>query len=890
MKSAVSEFEDNSIQMSANSQIENSINSCHNKKIIRILHLDDDRNTLQVSKQILQLENDFEVDIVTSAAEAIERKAQQKYDVIVTDYEMPTKDGLQFLKEIREQFDDTPFIMFTGRGREEIVIKALNLGANGYVNKQGDTETVYSELAHNIRTAVEKVRTEKALQDSEAKYSAFIRQARDGVLIIQDQVLEFANDALAKILGYSLCEIEKKPFINFVASESRELIAQRVKDRLAGLRVPSFYEAKLLRKDGTEIEVELSGTVIQCGGKPADLGIVRDITERKKAEEKIRVSEEKYRTLFEQATDVIYTHDLEGRITTVNRAIENYGFCKEEIIGKNVIEMVPKEYWPNLTSQIKQIAEGKSFEDEIEVNTPFGVRKAEYKSSPIRHREKIIGAQIIIRDITERKKAEEDLRKSEEKYRNIFELCPDGIMTATMNGTILSINKAFEELTGFSEEEIVGKHFTKLGTLRARDLPKYAKLFSSIIRGKNPEIFEFTFFRKDKTQRVGQAHISVMEEKGKKTGIQAILRDITASKKSTKESIEQERKLSFLLDSSLLAIWHFNLQGKVILINREACRRMRGKAEEFIGKKISDIFEKEMATSIKKRFEEVKKSRENKIYEDHVEVPSGEKWFRSVYHQIINEEGSMVGLQILSDDITDKKQVEQALRRTSEELRAESEKFKLLNEKLDVVGKLTRHDLRNKLAGMKAYVYLLSKKIGENAELENYLEQIYSIFASTEKLLSFSNVYENIGSDQSRLMSVESCFNKATSFFPELQKLKVENKCQNLEVLADSQLEQLFYNLIDNSLRHGQKTSQIRLQCKQKSNEITIIYEDNGVGIPEANKSKLFTEGFTTGKGSGYGLSLIRRIIQVYGWTIMEKGKPGKGAKFIIVIPKVPFQ
>jgi signal transduction histidine kinase len=315
---------------------------------------------------------------------------------------------------------------------------------------------------------------------------------------------------------------------------------------------------------------------------------------------------------------------------------------------------------------------------------------------------------------------------------------------------------------------------------------------------------------------------------------------------------------------------------------------MSGKAEDFIGKEIGDVYAKEMATLTKKRFEEVRRSGENRIYEDRVEVPSGEKWFRSVYNRIINEDGIMVGLQILSDDITDKKQVEQALRKTSEELRAESEKFKLLNEKLEVVGKLTRHDLRNKLASMKGYVYLLKKKIGENVELKNYLTQIESIFASTEKLLAFSNVYENIGLNQSRLMSVQSCFDNAASLFPELQKLKVENKCQSLEVLADSQLELLFYNLIDNSLRHGQKTSHISLHYMQKSNGLSIIYEDNGVGIPEANKSKLFSEGFTTGKGSGYGLSLIQRIIQVYGWTVMEKGKPGKGVQFIIFIPKVP--
>ncbi len=665
------------------------------------------------------------------------------------------------------------------------------------------------------------------------------------------------------------------------------MIAQRVKARIAGLYVPSLYEAKLLRKDGSIIDVEFSGSVIQYDGKPADLGIVRDITERKKAEEKIRISEEKYRNLFEHANDVIYTLDLEGTITSVNRAIENYGLKKEEFVGRNILELVAKDYWPQLTSQLCEIAQAKSVDDEIEVNTPLGKRSAEYKSSPIWRREKIIGAQAIIRDITERKKAEQDLRKSEEKYRNIVELSPDGIITATMKGTILSVNDTFTDLTGFSREEIVGKHFTKLGTLRARDLPIYAKLLASIMRGKKPEKFEFVFFRRDKTQRIGEAHISVMKEKGKKIGMQAILRDITESKNLSRELIKREHMFSVLLDSSLLAIWHYDLEGKITLINREACERMKGKAEDLIGKKIDYVFDKRMGAVIKERMSEVKQSGENKIYEDLVELPSGEKWFRSVYNRIIDEEGTMVGLQVLSDDITEKKQAEQTLKKTSEELRVESDKLRLLNEKLEVVGKLTRHDLRNKLVGMKGFSYLLSKKIGENVELDSYLNQINSTIASMEKLLAFSNVYENIGADQRRPINVEACFNRSVSLFSELQELEVENKCQGLEVMADSQLEQLFYNLIDNSLRHGQKTSRIKLHYKRKRSGVTVIYEDNGVGIPEANKSKLFREGFTTGKGSGYGLSLISRMVEVYGWTIKEEGKLGRGAKFIIAIPEV---
>jgi signal transduction histidine kinase len=96
----------------------------------------------------------------------------------------------------------------------------------------------------------------------------------------------------------------------------------------------------------------------------------------------------------------------------------------------------------------------------------------------------------------------------------------------------------------------------------------------------------------------------------------------------------------------------------------------------------------------------------------------------------------------------------------------------------------------------------------------------------------------------------------------------------------------LFYNLIDNSLKHGEKITQIRLHYNKNSDGVKLYYEDNGVGIPTENKPKIFTESFTTGNGSGLGLRLIKKIMEVYGWTITEEGEPSKGAKFVIAIPK----
>jgi signal transduction histidine kinase len=135
-----------------------------------------------------------------------------------------------------------------------------------------------------------------------------------------------------------------------------------------------------------------------------------------------------------------------------------------------------------------------------------------------------------------------------------------------------------------------------------------------------------------------------------------------------------------------------------------------------------------------------------------------------------------------------------------------------------------------------------------------------------------------------REIDVERCFNEAVALNQKLP-LKIVNKTRGLNVVADSLLKQVFYNLIEDSVRHGQKVTEIQLYYNQKSDGIVLTYQDDGVGISVENKAKLFTEGFSTANGTGLGLAIIRKILQVYGWSIKECGVPGCGAKFDITIP-----
>jgi signal transduction histidine kinase len=211
----------------------------------------------------------------------------------------------------------------------------------------------------------------------------------------------------------------------------------------------------------------------------------------------------------------------------------------------------------------------------------------------------------------------------------------------------------------------------------------------------------------------------------------------------------------------------------------------------------------------------------------------------------------------------------------------------MMNEKLRVVGGLTRHDVNNKLTAIAGYTYLARNKLPGNSEVLNYLKQIEASIEQTAQIFDFAKAYEMLGVEELAYVDVERTVDEAVSLFPSMKNIKVMNDCHGLTVLADSLLKQFFYNLIDDSLKYGEKLSWIRVYYKEKNGgHLDMIYEDNGVGIPQAAKPKLFHEGYTTGKGSGYGLYLIKRMMEAYGWTIQEAGTPSKGAQFTITIPK----
>jgi signal transduction histidine kinase len=208
-----------------------------------------------------------------------------------------------------------------------------------------------------------------------------------------------------------------------------------------------------------------------------------------------------------------------------------------------------------------------------------------------------------------------------------------------------------------------------------------------------------------------------------------------------------------------------------------------------------------------------------------------------------------------------------------------------LNEKLKVISNLTRHDINNKLTTVNGQAYLLMMDNPENPEIVEHAKEIEQAVKDSIRIFEFAKIYENLGVEELSYVKVEEAINDAAALFPNWS-FRIVNDCQNVIVLADSFLPQMFYNLLDNTRKYGEVTKTARFYYElEKECGIRLIYEDDGVGVSSENKPRLFKEGFSTGGSKGYGLFLIKKMVDGYGWTITEVGQPGKGAKFVICIP-----
>lgn len=274
---------------------------------------------------------------------------------------------------------------------------------------------------------------ETALRESEEKHRAIVETANDVIVIIQDGIIRFANFKVATIFGYEAGEVEGLEFASFIPQENLEQIIERYRKRMAGEKLSEIYETAILHKSGKKIPVETNGSVIQYEGKPADMAIIRDITERKQADDALARSEEKYRTILHNMQDSYIEVDLAGNFTFVNEAAcRNLGYTLEELIGRSFSIIAPD---PDETKAIFN-AYSEVYKTGIpHVGYAFKIMRKDgttgYGETSIsiikNERGRPIGFRSVGRDVTERKQMEQKL----------LEMATHDVLTGLPNRTLL---------------------------------------------------------------------------------------------------------------------------------------------------------------------------------------------------------------------------------------------------------------------------------------------------------------------------------------------------------------------------------------------------------------------------------------------------------------------
>jgi len=367
----------------------------------------------------------------------------------------------------------------------------------------------------------------------------------------------FANRRGFESFGYCQEDIEKGlNVLQMIIPEDREKAKKNIQRKLSGGKFCGT-EYMALRKDGSTFPVMIYSSPIIHKNRPAGLrGIVIDITERKKAEQALRESEEKYRNLFDSARDVIFTGDLKGNITQVNKAAEEYGFKKGEIVGKNHLEFVPKKHWPRILKAVEKTVRGEPDEGEVEVITPKGKIVMEFRGNPIGRGKKVAGFQVILRDITERKKMEEELKhyserleelvqkrteellESEKRYSVLVEEASDGVVIIQDEKVVL-INKKAAEIVGYTRDELIGHSFCEFLSEKTRSELK--KLYMERIRGeKVPTIREIEILTKTGRSITIETSARLINYHGRPASL-AIMRDISERKQMEEERLKLEK-------------------------------------------------------------------------------------------------------------------------------------------------------------------------------------------------------------------------------------------------------------------------------------------------------------------------------------------------------------
>jgi PAS domain S-box-containing protein len=534
-----------------------------------------------------------------------------------------------------------------------------------------------NELIEHIKILEEanasRIQIEEALRDSENRYRTLTENIAIGIFRTtpgpKGRLID-VNPAMVKMFGFE----NKKEFLKRDVAEFYQNTQDRLRysEKISKEGFLQNEELHLKKKNGTPIIV--SETSIAVRDKNGEVqyfdGIMEDITERKKAQEELLIQKTFFEKLFNSAPEAIALHDNDDLVVDVNdEFVKLFGYTREKAIGKPINDLIAP---PELEEEAKWVSQTVIQGKRVELDTKRRRKDntlidVSILGAPIIHNGKQLGDYAIYRDITQRKKAEQDLLIQKTYFEKLFNSAPEAIVWHDNNDIIVNVNNEFTKLFGYSRDEAIGKPINEL--VAPPDFLEEAVLLSQqVINGKRVEVDSK---RKRKDGSLVDVWIlgAPISHEGKQLGIYAIYRDISERKKAEEELFIQKTYLEKLLNSAPEAIvWHDN-RDIIVNVNDEFTKMFGYSREEAIGKPINELV-------VPPQFRDEAALLSHKvIHGERVEVDSKRRRKDGTLFDVwilgapIIHEGKQMGVFAIYRDITERKKAEEARIRSREEAR-----------------------------------------------------------------------------------------------------------------------------------------------------------------------------------------------------------------------------
>lgn len=529
---------------------------------------------------------------------------------------------------------------------------------------------------------------------------------------------------------------------------------------------------------------------------------------------------------------------------------------------KKVIHPEDREYvWNRIQDAV---GEGEPFKFEYRIKTKEGKIKWVWEKGrkvKINDDEYLEG---IMTDVTERKKIEEKLRKSEEKYKNLFYETPLGTIYYNKNGVIKDCNQKFIEIIGSSKEDLIG--FDMLNRLKDEKLHREVK--SSLENGEGYYEGMYESITADKSTPVRIILKGMKNDDGEIYAGIGLIEDITEQKEK-EELVEKEKeRYERFFEENPEALVEVDDGFNVLKVNTKFENLFNYKEEDIIGKHLDDLVVPENKGE---EANELNKRSKNKGYFDHETVRE-------------TSDGTVIPVAITGRPIEHGGKTHHlaVYRDISERKKAEKRE--------DFLHSLLRHDVRNKAQLAKGYLELLEESCEDDIQEDYILKASRSVKEAEEIINKVSKLRKIEEEEEIKDIDLSTALNKVVS---ELKRQLKDNdidvnikKC-NCKVKGGVLLEELFYNILENSIKHS-RCSKIRISVDTKDDECMVIIEDDGKGIPNRYKEKVFEKGFKKGKtaGSGLGMYMVKEIVENYGGDVKVQDSDMGGVKFDVHLKK----